>query len=362
MGFSEKIYGRQINDVYQELLGYKMNNAKLEIVPEEAAIILRIYEDFLSGKSMQNIAHELQEDKIPSPSGKSKWYVSTVESILRNEKYKGDCILQKTYKADVLSNKRIKNKGQEDSYYYTDMHQAIIDRNTADLVLAELKRRKSLRNASTTGHGRYSNKNVFSGIIVCGECHSTYRRHCQWNGNIKTPIWVCLEHQKGRGKRCKAKPVKEEYLKQAFVNFVNSMIGSDDFMEKLQGNITVCVSNKLEFELQILDEQILKLQGELLDVQKTKMYCKGNDKDYDEQLAEIITSIEDLTAKRNETAIQNEGLKLAQFRLDEICKLLGNKEILTEFNETLFRALIEQIVVREDREVEFLLRVEYNAL
>ena len=170
---------------------------------------------------------------------------------------------------------------------------------------------------------------------------------------MKTPIFVCLEHQKGKGKRCKAKPVKEEYLKQAFVNYVNSMISSDDFMEKLQGNISVCVSNKLEFELQILDEQILKLQGELLDIQKAKMYCKGNDNSYDEQLAEIITSIEKLTAKRNEIAIQNESLKLAQFRLEEICKLLGNKKLLTEFNETLFRALVEQVVVREDREVEF---------
>ena len=151
-----------------------------------------------------------------------------------------------------------------------------------------------------------------------------------------------------------AKPVKEEYLKQAFVNFINRLNGSDDFMEKLQGNISVCVTDKLEYELKILDEQILKLQSELLDIQKAKMYCKGNDNGYNKQLAEIVTSIEGLTVKRNETAIQNEGLKLAQFRLEEICKLLGNKELLTEFNETLFRALVEQIVVREDREIEFL--------
>ena len=134
------------------------------------------------------------------------------------------------------------------------------------------------------------------------------------------------------------------------------MIGSDDFMEKLQGNISVCVSDKLESELQILDEQILKLQGELLDIQKAKMYCKGNDNSYDKQLAKIVTSIEKLTAKRNEIAIQNEGLKLAQFRLDEICKLLVNKELLTEFNDTLFRALVEKVVVREDRKFEFVVK------
>jgi len=103
----------------KHFLGYTKyeKNGRLEIVPKEAVIVKRIYQEFLDGLSLEDIKKRLEEDKILSPSGKEKWYTSTIRSILTNEKYKGDSHLQKTYLPDFLSPHRIKNEGQIESYY-----------------------------------------------------------------------------------------------------------------------------------------------------------------------------------------------------------------------------------------------------
>ena len=126
----------------KHFLGYKRDeNKNLVIVSEEALIIRRIYAEFLNGYSLQQIANNLMSDGVLSPSGKGVWYVSTIKSILQNEKYKGDSHLQKTYLPDFLSPRRIKNEGQAMSWYVEDSHAAIISKETFDMVQQEFVNR-----------------------------------------------------------------------------------------------------------------------------------------------------------------------------------------------------------------------------
>lgn len=158
------------------VLGYEKVGDEYVIVEDEAEIVRQIYLDYLSGKTIRQIADNLNERGIPTKR-KCKWGPSVIQGILANEKYTGNAYLGKTYKPDVLSKRRIKNVGQETMYYVENSHPAIITQEMFDMVQYEKKRRLELRSTTNTGKGKYSSKYPFSGLLVCGECGSKFRRH-----------------------------------------------------------------------------------------------------------------------------------------------------------------------------------------
>ncbi|MCX7884602.1 MAG: recombinase family protein, partial [Caloramator sp.] len=171
---------------YKHFLGYtKGEDGYHKIVEEEAKVVRLIYKLFLEGKTPLSIAKYLTENNIPTPTGKRKWHQSTVLSILKNEKYKGDAILQKTFTVDFLTKKIKKNEGEVPQYYVENSHPAIIPSEVFDLVQMELKNRKKAKGYKTGG-------SCFSGKIICGECGSFYGRKV-WHSNSKYRriIWQC---------------------------------------------------------------------------------------------------------------------------------------------------------------------------
>ena len=124
---------------YKSFLGYhKGADGKPEIVPEQAVTVRQIYERFLSGRSLQQIADELTGSGIPTPMGKTVWQPGVIQSILSNEKYKGDALLGKTYTEDCISKKVRVNAGERPQYYVENNHPAIIDAATFARVQEEL--------------------------------------------------------------------------------------------------------------------------------------------------------------------------------------------------------------------------------
>lgn len=116
-------------------LGYRKGaDGRPEIVPDEDEIVRSIYQKFLDGKTIRYIADFLTQQKIPTPCGKSKWSVSTARSILSNEKYKGDALLQKTFTTDYLTKEVRKNNGEVKQYLIENSHEAIIEPKVFDLV------------------------------------------------------------------------------------------------------------------------------------------------------------------------------------------------------------------------------------
>ncbi len=142
----------QVN--HNRFLGYtKDENGNLIIEPKQAEIVRRIYREYLEGSSMDKIADGLEADGILTGSGNSKWHTSSINKILRNEKYIGDALLQKTYTTDFLTKKRIKNNGIVPQYYVEDDHEAIIPKDIFMQVQAELVRRRVVH-VSPTGKKR----------------------------------------------------------------------------------------------------------------------------------------------------------------------------------------------------------------
>lgn len=165
---------------YKKLLGYRRGeDGKPEIVPEEAETVKMIYAMFLDGYSMTDIANRLMVLNRCTALGSEKWNSGIVRNILRNEKYVGDALLQKTYTVDCISHKVVKNHGERPMYLVSDHHAAIIDRDTYNRVQQELARRNSKRKISDktiTEQGKYSSKYALTELLICGKCGTPYRR------------------------------------------------------------------------------------------------------------------------------------------------------------------------------------------
>ncbi len=222
---------------HTRFLGYdKDAQGNLIINEKQAKIVRHIYKEFLNGKGPNHIARELEQDKVKNWEGKVKWYDSTIRSMLQNEKYKGDALLQKTYTVDFLSKTRVVNNGEVPKYYVEESHPAIIEPETWEAVQLEMERRKvfcekhNIKNLDT--------KNPFCGKIICGTCGAYYRRRT-WmsiDGKSKRKIWSCSNRYKTKGiKGCESTHIDEEVLKKVFVNMFNMLVENKEyFLEKWQ--------------------------------------------------------------------------------------------------------------------------------
>ena len=197
---------------YSSFLGYdKGPDGSMVINPEEAKTVVLIYKMFLSGKTPGAIAAHLTESGIPTPGGKKQWRSTTIISILTNEKYKGDALLQKRFTIDFLSKKTKLNTGEIPQYYIEGSHEAIIAPDEFDMVQAEMARRKQ--------YGRsYSTTSLFASRIICGECGSFYG-HKVWHSTdekYRRNVWRCNGMFKG-AKRCPTPVLDEDIIRQMFI-------------------------------------------------------------------------------------------------------------------------------------------------
>ena len=177
--------------------GYRIVNKKdLEIVPEEAEVIKRIYHRYLDGCTLGQIKRELDEDNVPTAQGVEFWSPAIIHNILTNEKYIGDALLQKTYVTDCISKKVKKNQGERAMYYVENNHPAIISREMFDQVRNEMTRRSSkrkvLQKSGKTELGKYSGKYALTELLVCGECGSPYKRVTWARNGKKRIVWRCV--------------------------------------------------------------------------------------------------------------------------------------------------------------------------
>jgi DNA invertase Pin-like site-specific DNA recombinase len=339
-------------------LGYtKDEYGNLRIVPEEAMIIKKIYQEFLDGYSLNNIKISLEEDKIKTPSGGDLWHVSTIKSILQNEKYKGDSLLQKTYLADFLSPRRVKNEGQAQMYYVEDSHPAIIPKDIFDCVQREFERRNELRSSGDTGKGKYSGKYVFSGMIICGCCGESYRRHQQYNKYKKYYTWVCKQHENEGKSKCKAKPIQEEALKKAFVTSLNNLIGNKEaLLEKLKNAISDTLKENADGRLAQLDRKIKAEQEAIVDSLRDRQMGKITEEEYIKISRQGMYNVDNLNMERLAITAELGKMQLADYRKEEIIKLLNTSDKLSTFDKTIFKSLVREIKVTAPKEIE----ISYN--
>ena len=185
------------------IYGYRINNGKYVIKNDEATVVKRIYQDYLDGKGATAIMRRLNEEGIASRTGK-KWSKESVMSVLKNYTYTGNLILQKTYRENHLTKRKMKNNGEQPQYHATGTHEAIIDLADFEMVQKEIMKRAeryAIKKASTTSY-------PFTGLIVCASCGKHYRRRTTKAGIV----WICSTYNTHGKNACDSKAIPESVL------------------------------------------------------------------------------------------------------------------------------------------------------
>lgn len=336
---------------YKRFLGYeKGEDGRPAMVEKEAAVVRLIYRLFLDGKTQAGICKYLEDLGIPSPGGKEKWSKTTVTSILRNEKYKGDALLQKSFTVDFLEKKLKVNEGEVPRYYVTSSHPAIVEPDEWDLVQAEIAMRKSLGRA-------YSGKSVLSAKLVCEDCGGFFGSKV-WHSTdrYRRTVWQCNNKFKG-GERCLTPTLDTENVQQLFIKAYNQMMGNGkqiiEDCELMRKKLTDFKSLDTDIERQLEETQIV---AELV-----KAAIKENAVTAQSQEA-YLEKYESLT-KKYETAMAEldhlQNLRTLRSQKDKamalyIRTLKKQPAVLSEWNDTLWTVMVEKAIVHRNGEIKLM--------
>ena len=221
----------------KRFLGYDADETgKLVINGLQKPIVVRLYQEFLDGKTTDYIKRIFEKEGIKNWDRGTKWQATTLMSMLENEKYKGDALLQKSYTVDFLTKKRTQNKGEIQMFYVEDDHDAIISKRIWECVQLEIKRRKKyLEEHGTNSYSHRPESNPFASKIICGDCNKVFARK-GWRSStgVDRKVWQCSERYKVKGVMgCVNRHVEEETLIKAYLMAWNALVENrEDFMEQ----------------------------------------------------------------------------------------------------------------------------------
>ena len=344
----------KVSVAYSNFLGYDKGDIDgvLKINEQEAVLVRRIYRMFLDGMTPYGIAKKLTDEGIPSPSGKDKWNSKSISSILTNEKYKGDALLQKHYTVDYLSKKQKVNKGEVQQYYVENAHPAIIEPSVYELVQREIRNRSSDDN-------NHSGIDIFASKIKCGACgewfgpkvwHSTskYRRTVyQCNGKYKD------------GEKCQTPHLDGGAVKRLFIEAANRFL-----LRKKEVIANMKAVKWQLFDTSGLEDEAARLQSEadILAEMIQKAVKKNAQETLDqgdyqqrysalaerhviakEQLDGVLTQISE---KKSQSAATDVFIK----------ELSRQKGLIAEFDEQLWHNLLDFVTVYADDDIRFTFR------
>lgn len=336
--------------------GYcKDEQGALKVDPEQAEVILFIFNTFLQGCTVGQICAILNEREIPAPRGKT-WYDSTVDNILKNEKYIGDLCLEKTISTDLKTRRRVPNTETE-QFYVSKHHQGILPDRMFERVQAEIEYRKTLRGYSSSGKSAYTTKYPFSNRIFCGNCGSKYRRHSydkkrkDADGNPKIEkvyTWVCINHKLNTKAACDRTQVREEAIERAFIAALNTLIeDKDGFVRTVIANITEVLNTRLsESALEADKARYEALQRELQTVltNSLKTPTAENARLYEG----LVQELESLKMKIQTDETERSMTLMSKTRAVEFEQFITTSKLFHEFDGMVFRKVVERVTINEE--------------
>ena len=342
---------------YKKLYGYrKGEDGKPEIIPEQAEIIRRIYDHYLGGASLRMLKEELEAEQIPCFEDSPEWSITRIRSILQNEKYCGDVLMQKTFRQDFISRKTIKNTGQLPMYLIENHHEGIVDRDKFNKVQTEMARRSAARSPSQktpTGLTSYASKYALSERLVCGECGTLYRR-CTWTQKgVKRIVWRCVSRLDYGKKYCHSSPTLDEApLQQAILSAIATMMASkESLIQQITGSLKAEVIPFPGSGLSLgdIDRRLAELEAQF---QKLLKQATNDPAAYSGQFKEILDEQTFLKEKR--TAILAESKHNAEInqRIMDAAVLLDRDALnITEWDESVIRQMVETVKVLSKNEI-----------
>lgn len=353
-GHRKRMADGKVSVAYSTFLGYdKGPDGNLVVNREQAKIVRLIYRSFMEGMAPIGICRMLEERGIPSPGGKKKWYEGTVISILTNEKYRGDALLQKTFTVDFLTKKTKVNEGEVPQYYVEANHEAIIPPEEFEMVQAEIARRKKI--------GRAYSGTIFGSKIVCGDCGGYYGQKV-WHSNdaYRRVVWRC-NRKYGQGERCCTPTITEEDIKKLFVQAFNKL------MSERTSAITDCEQLATELEnTSGLDQGIEATQKEIdTVVEQNRRLIREQavtgmpTEEFDDRAAllnerykKADEKLARLKAEREDHLTRGKSIRRFLSALD------GQPQNLEDWDEQAWNLLVSRVIIRRKGCVEFVFRGE----
>lgn len=335
---------------YKQFLGYRKGADGLpEIVPEEAEIVRSIYRMYMTGKNPTAIARHLTESGIPTPGGKQTWQRATVESILRNEKYKGSALLQKKYTVDFLTKTMKVNEGEVPQYYVEDSHPAIIRPEEWESVQAEIARR------SRKGR-RHDCASPFSGKVICGDCGGVYGSKV-WHSTDKyrRVIWQCNSKFRNETK-CATPHVDETILKDRFLQALSQyMVDPEERIEGLRYvQRSMSDTDFIDADIEQAERDLQLLSGMMRNCIMMNASATLTEEDYRQQYAELTGQYEAKKAEYEALLERRKVMENTAILFGGILfQLMELKKLPVEFDETLWNTLVDHATVYADERIVF---------
>ncbi len=348
----------------RDMLGYTVQNGTLSINEEEAPIVRAIFHKFTNeGKGTHVIARELLEEGM-RPMRVKLWSNTIILRVLRNEKYVGDLCQKKTYTPNYLTHAKKYNRGNEEMVYLKDHHEPIIDRELWNRTQAELLRRSPSEDAKS----KHSNRYWCSGKLYCGMCGERYvsRTKKLKNGDVYK-AWRCYAAANHGTKKVSS------FGEQ--IGCDNGSINEKALLTCMHYCICMLQTNQKELKREIMQE-IKEIKGKhkkkpdtkriqekmdtlaakkrkaidlMLDGLITKSDLQEQRKWYDEQLAELSESLNAAGKQDKANSAELREYESYLSALDEIMSF-------DESNESLYREILDKMVIYHDKTVEVWLK------
>ena len=326
---------------YSAFLGYdKGENGKLVVNKEQAETVKFIFRRFLEGKTPYAISQELMELRMNTGRGNSKWRSEDVIRTLRNEKYCGNAILQKTFKKDLLE-KREANNGEARKFFVENGHEAIITPEQFNMAQQELEERKKEER-------QHSSKSIFTSRIVCGCCGGFYGSKV-WlsTDKYRTVIWQC-NSKFSKEVKCTTPHLKEEKIKEIYLKALNHLITDKEPALEVMRRMLEKVSDTASLEAEVgktersLDEAVILFQDYISKNAITE--ADLTDGKYMELETKYNRSFEKVESLRAElTSRMRRAAAIERF----IEKVSGYSEVFQEFTEKAWLGLADKIIVKD---------------
>ena len=338
---------------FKHFLGYDKGPEGHPVINEEEAKIVRmIYRLFLQGRTPIWIAKYLTEQGIKTPAGCDKWRSNTILSILTNEKYKGDALLQKSYTVDFLTKKKKVNTGEVPQYYVQNSHPAIVEPIEFDMVQVEIARRKKLGRS-------YSGVHIFSSKLICEDCGGFYGQKV-WHStdSCRKLIWRCNSKFQGHSK-CETATLDAEVIKSMYLRAYSQLMGNREHLledcEMMRE--TLADNSMLEEEMLALEEEI-KVVAELVNqCVKDNISSPQSHEEYVNKYNRLVARYEKAVARHNEIKREQESRIERERELRVFIAVLKEKpQVLDEWSDNIWISLIESGTVHRDGSITFLFK------
>ncbi|VTY18504.1 recombinase family protein [Streptococcus agalactiae] len=345
-GLRKQFAEGKVHFPYTNVMGFeKGENGEIVVNQEEAKTVRYIFQQALLGKTPYSIAKDLTQQGILSPSGKNQWNSVTIKRMLRNEKYIGDALLQKTYTIDFLSKKKNINKGELPQYYVENNHEAIVDKETFDAVQATLDRKEKGKGSTT----------LFSSKLVCGDC-GHYFGSKVWHSTSKyrRVIYQCNEKYKGE-KKCTTPHVTEDEIKDWFVTAINKVISNkDEVIQNLEMFLELGKSSELELRMGELESEIEVVVQMVSTLVKENAVMPQNQDNYQKKYRNLVERHDSLVSELE--SAEKQFLEETHHEKDLrgfLESLNQQSELISEFDELLWETMVDKVEILSNRTVFF---------